>query len=298
MKTQLVVFWWLLLTGLAPRVSVAQDLQIGAAQRTIAGQTVPGWASALPLDRRRVEKAWADRLRRWGKVKSSKSVYTLESALLPAISLNPVRVVSLTEKMTDGVVIFLAVADADGYLTAQDEKADLMVGFLESFAQQAFRDEKARDVALAEKQLAQAERHHAQLRNEQTRLTDKQARNTDQHHQLEQSLAALENETPTLAATVAAQLDAYQDLVADTVLPKKETARLRQPLSAAEKAQQQHQQQMARTTQKLRANQQQHQRLTTSLAENARRQLAAQEAIAAARQHLEAARTSLAEMVK
>ncbi len=298
MKTNVLAIGLLILTGLAPGRLFAQELQTGAAQRTIEGQAVPGWATALPLNRRRVEKAWAERLRRWGKVKSSKSVYLVESALIPAISLNPVRVASLTEKTADGVVVFLAVADADGYLTAQDANAEMLVDFLEDFARQAFRDEKARDVAEAAKQLRQAEGAQAQLRSAQARLEDKQQRNAEQHVQLTQTLTTLQADEPERVAAADTARVAFEALVADTVLSKKEQARLRQPLDAAQKALQQHQRQQARTAQQLRRNEQQRQRLVTALAENARQQVAAREATETARQHLEAERARLAELQK
>ena len=119
-----------------------------------------GLATTIELDRKTVEKAWQKRLKELGKTESDKGIYTLKSAMVPALSATPVSIFSHIEADTKGTTIFYAIDLGTEYVAPGKPEYDEAKKILHEFAVQVYRDDLNRQIEEADKAVEASVRLH------------------------------------------------------------------------------------------------------------------------------------------
>ena len=139
----------LMLTG----VCHAQVVQVVAKEQDLHGVIRRGQQLSVEIDPKTVEKSWKDYLgKKAGKVKSSKGVYTVESALIDTISNAPMRVVSMVGSSAQGSTVWWSLDMGVAYIDKDATPTEYAASerFLRGFARKLYRDDVLRQINEAE----------------------------------------------------------------------------------------------------------------------------------------------------
>lgn len=105
MKTLVSFAYLICLTVLA---GAARAQTVYAGESTIEKTKSPGLYLTLPGDGRQVEKDWESQLKTYGRLTSSRGLYRVSTADIPAISPEPINVVSTVKSSRNSATIFAA----------------------------------------------------------------------------------------------------------------------------------------------------------------------------------------------
>lgn len=132
MKT--VAPFTLLLCFLAGTVSTyAQTVYAG--ESTIDKAKVSGLYLTVQGDGKQIEKDWESQLQKYGRVSSSRGTYRVSNASIPAISPDPVNLVSTVKSSKTSATIFSAFDLGNGnYVTTGGNGYSAAEGMLKDFA--------------------------------------------------------------------------------------------------------------------------------------------------------------------
>jgi predicted RNase H-like nuclease (RuvC/YqgF family) len=123
-----------------------------------------GLKVSIAFGDRKVKDAWESYLKKTGKVSSSKSTFEVETAKIPSISPQPIRLMSkVVEESNNSAYVFCAFDLGTGYITSADSRYTSAEKFLKDFAVKMYRDEYAEQIAAAEKVLGNAQKNQEKL---------------------------------------------------------------------------------------------------------------------------------------
>ncbi|MEJ8802874.1 DNA repair ATPase [Pontibacter sp. H249] len=134
----------------------AQQVKVEESEQTVNGVLRRGQQLTVQLDPKFVEKYWKDHLgSKAGKVKYSKGVYTIESAVIDTINSKPMRVLSTVGSGANGSFVWwsldMGVAYVDKNATPQEYAA--AENFMRGFARKVYREDVLRQINEAEEVL-------------------------------------------------------------------------------------------------------------------------------------------------
>ncbi|GAA4444617.1 hypothetical protein GCM10023188_46830 [Pontibacter saemangeumensis] len=138
-----------MLTG----VCQAQVVQVVEKEQDLHGVIRRGQQLSVEIDPKTVEKSWKDYLgKKAGKVKSSKGVYTVESAVIDTISNAPMRVVSVVSSSAQGSTVWWSLDMGVAYIDKDATPTEYAASerFLRGFARKLYRDDVLRQINEAE----------------------------------------------------------------------------------------------------------------------------------------------------
>jgi hypothetical protein len=145
----------------------AQRVGVSGATENIDKIQRTGLKTVIDFDRKKVADAWESYLRKYGKVSSSKNIFTMEAAKITTISDRPVRIVSKVESDgKDKSYVFYAIDAGSAYITSGDSRYGAAEQLLKDFAIKMYKDAYGDQVGEAEKV------YNAALKS-QTKLTEK-----------------------------------------------------------------------------------------------------------------------------
>lgn len=180
----------------------AQKANVHASEKTI--QKIPrrGLQTAIRMEERMVNDTWENYLKKFGRVESSRKVYTMESAKIPALSEKPIRIISTIEEDKGTCTLFCAFDLGTSYITNQSNQYAAAEGFMQQFVQKLYEEERNAQVKEAEKALAEAVRQQEKRTNEGESLVRAQERNRNEKASLERKLEENRGEAEKLVRDV------------------------------------------------------------------------------------------------
>lgn len=136
---------------------VSNTEMIGKVQRT-------GLKTSITFSEKKVENAWKDYLKTFGKVSSSKDELIVGTAKIPKISDKPIRLISKVAKESDNSAYIFCVFDMGvGYITNEDNRYGSAEEFMKDFALKMYRDEYGEQIKDAEKIFTNAQKDEEKL---------------------------------------------------------------------------------------------------------------------------------------
>jgi len=192
---------FLLYAGLvAP--AAAQQNPVQSAEKTIQKMPRRGLQTTIQMDESLVNDTWESYLKKFGRVESSKRVYTMENAKIPALSDKPVRVISTVEENKGVCTIFCAFDLGSAYVTSGSSGYAAAESFMQQFIRQVYEAERDAKLRAAEKALAEATRSREKRTNEGESLVRAQERNRNEKANLERKLGENKQEAEQLVKDV------------------------------------------------------------------------------------------------
>jgi hypothetical protein len=113
-----------------------------------------GVAIHIDLDKKEVKDEWKKELKKMGKVDSESGVYLIESARIPSVSPQAVRVLSTVESTSKGTRIWVSINDGNGYVKTGSVNHGKVKKFLQDFAKRMYRLDIERQVKDAQEAVA------------------------------------------------------------------------------------------------------------------------------------------------
>src|SRR5690554_6758909 len=149
------IFLILILT-LVFHFSNAQKISVTESSETIEKISRTGMYTMIELDDKTIRKAWEKQLKTYGKVESSKDVYTIHVAQLSSVSNKPCRIISKLTSTPKGTKVWWAIDLGDSYVNSSTNNSayNSAKKILHDFATQAYRDDINEQIKAAEKALA------------------------------------------------------------------------------------------------------------------------------------------------
>ncbi len=116
-RIKIYICLFLLYAGLVVPAT-AQHNSVQPAEKTVQKTPRRGLQTSIKMDESLVNDTWESYLKKFGRVESSKRVYTMENAKIPALSDKPVRVISTLEEKEGTCTIFCAFDLGSAYVTS------------------------------------------------------------------------------------------------------------------------------------------------------------------------------------
>lgn len=171
-------------------LSLAQKVNVTEFEETIENVNRKGMVTTILLDPEQVEKAWLKKLKEFGKVDVSKSIYIVEIALIVGISATPVRIVSTITNNDKGSRIFWSIEMGKTYVSSKDdqEKYHTAEKILHDFGVMLYREDINDQIKDAEKVLSQTVKLQEKKLKQGVDLLSKTEKNKQNKLVLEQKL--------------------------------------------------------------------------------------------------------------
>ncbi len=182
--------------------AAAQQNPVQSAEKTIQKTPRKGLQTSFLMDASLVNDTWESYLKKFGRVESSKRVYTMENAKIPALSDKPVRVISTVEENKGTCTIFCAFDLGSAYVTSGSSGYAAAESFMQQFIRQMYEAERDEKLRLAEKALAEAVRGQEKRTNEGESLVRSQERNRNEKANFERKLQENKQEAEQLVKDV------------------------------------------------------------------------------------------------
>ncbi|CAA9266815.1 MAG: hypothetical protein AVDCRST_MAG56-2819 [uncultured Cytophagales bacterium] len=182
--------------------AAAQQNPVQSAEKTIQKMPRKGLQTSIQMDESLVNDTWESYLKKFGRVESSKRVYTMENAKIPALSDKPVRVISTVEENKGTCTIFCAFDLGTAYVTSGSSGYAAAESFMQQFIRQVYEAERDARLRVAEKALAEAVRGQEKRTNEGESLVRAQERNRNEKANLERKLQENKQEAEQLVKDV------------------------------------------------------------------------------------------------
>ena len=132
-----------------------------AGESTIDKAKVSGLYLTIQGDGKQIEKDWESQLQRYGRVSSSRGTYRVPNANIPAISSEPINLVSTVKTSKTSATIFTAFDMGNGnYVTTGGTGYSGAEGLLKDFASSSL---YSQEVRLAEGSFDDAQKNHQKM---------------------------------------------------------------------------------------------------------------------------------------
>ena len=147
-------------------------------------------STIILLEQEITEKSWLKKLKEFGKVESSKNIYTVAIANISGISSTPVNIISTITQSDKGSKVFWSIEMGKAYVSTKDDPAKYSTAekILHDFAVMVYREDINDQIKDAEKVLSQT----VKVQDKKVRLggdlVNKVERNKQQKLNLEQKL--------------------------------------------------------------------------------------------------------------
>lgn len=161
-----------------------------------------GLQTTIRMDAGIATDAWENYLKKFGRVESSRRVYTMENAKIVALSDKPIRIISTIEEKDGSCTIFCAFDLGTAYITNQHSGYASAESFMQQFVQQVYEAERNEQLKIAEKALAEAQRASEKRTNEGESLVRGQERNRNEKASLQRKLEENKQEAEKLVQDV------------------------------------------------------------------------------------------------
>jgi len=181
--------------------SFAQKITVQEGSELINSVNRTGLYTIVNLDDKTVEKAWAKRLKDFGKPSSSKGAYTIPAAEVPGVTAKPGVVYSKVIKDKKGGVKIWWAIDLGSSFVSSDNNASQYRGasqILTDFAAACYRDDINEQIEEAEKALSKTVKDYEKEVKEGESLVRDVEHNKQEKASLEQRLADNATELTTL----------------------------------------------------------------------------------------------------
>ena len=191
----------LLITGICQ----AQVVQVVEKEQEVNGVIRRGQQLSVELDPKTVEKSWKAYLsKNAGKVKSSKGLFTVESAQIDTISDAPMRVVSMVGSSAQGSSVWWSLDMGVAYIDkdATPEEYGASEKFLRGFARQLYREDVLRQINKAEDVLRATKSEQDRVVKEANSIQQSIDKNKQRRKDLEAELARNAEELKQLELSV------------------------------------------------------------------------------------------------
>jgi hypothetical protein len=177
---------FVLFIGLLP--AFAQSILLHDAVKSIEGLSCTGVSTFIELDKKAVEKAWAKKLKEFGKVETTRKAVLVRVALIPEISPNAIKLYSTLEPSAKGVTVFYALDLGDGFITPTLPEYEITRKILSDFAQSLYHDDMAEQVKETERAVMFTQKQYEKKTEEGKNLADKIEKNAADKIRLEKLL--------------------------------------------------------------------------------------------------------------
>jgi hypothetical protein len=134
--------------------SSAQKIKVSESSETIEKIPRTGQSVIIALDENEVEDLWKKQLKNFGKVESSKGVYSVAIASVPSVSSSPCRITSIVKGSGKGSQVWWTIDLGNSMLTSNSSASKAAEKILHDFAVGCYRDDINNQVKEAEKALA------------------------------------------------------------------------------------------------------------------------------------------------
>jgi hypothetical protein len=178
----LIIAYTCAMTAFAQKVSVQESNQ------GVGEVPCKGVATLIELEPKTVEKAWAKKLKGYGKTESSRDTYLVTVALVPEVSLSAVKVYSRLISNTKGTIVFFAIEQGEEFLTPETAEYEASRRILHDFAVTLYREDMNEQIKEAERAVTTTVRSHERKTQEGKNLENKLTKNEEQTKKLEQML--------------------------------------------------------------------------------------------------------------
>ncbi|WMJ72354.1 hypothetical protein RCC89_04145 [Cytophagaceae bacterium ABcell3] len=176
--------------------SSAQKISIFESTEEIDKITRTGLGVVVDLDKKALSKSWEKYLKNFGKVESSKNVFTVQTAKMPTISSDPCRIVSEVKKSKKGVMVWWTIEAGTFFVTQDNDKSAYKAAekLLYDFIHEALSEDIQEQVKDAEKALSAAEKDEKKVVKEGDKLVKDVDKNRKEKSKLEKALKDNEKE--------------------------------------------------------------------------------------------------------
>ncbi|WP_420147202.1 hypothetical protein [Spirosoma sp.] len=132
-----------------------------AGENTIDKSKIPGLYLTIQGDGKQIEKDWESQLQKFGRVASSRGTYRVTNASIPAISSEPINLVSTVKTSRTSATIFTAYDLGNGnYVTTGGNGYSAAETLLKDFSGSSIYNQEVR---LAESGFDEAQKNHQKL---------------------------------------------------------------------------------------------------------------------------------------
>ncbi len=143
MKTHNIL---VLAIGLLAGTLAANAQAVTAGQQTIDKNKLPGLTLTVPVEGKQAEKDWAEQLKTYGKVTTSRGTYKVPAAYIPALSPEPINLISTVDRSRNSAAIFTSFDLGGGnYITAGSPNYAAAEKMLTDYAVMAQYNQQVRD---------------------------------------------------------------------------------------------------------------------------------------------------------
>jgi hypothetical protein len=210
----------------------AQKINVLSAEENIQKINRQGFKTTLKLPEKTIARAWEDYLEEFGKVESSKGVYTVPSAKIKTLSEKPVHIISKVTEDKNGTTVFYAIDLGNSFVTQQSSQASSAQKFLQDFAMKAYQDEFGDELKSAEKELASALKQQERRSQETENLLKDIERKKEEQKTLQQKLEDNKKDLEKLEKQVASSKKDQTESVSEVEKHKKAVEDVKQKYSS------------------------------------------------------------------
>lgn len=176
----------------------AQSITVSEMDQTVDKIRRTGLGTTLQLDKKLVKDLWVKQLKKYGKVKTSGSMITLESASIPSVSSRNVRVVGMVTGSGKGATAWWAIDLGDKWVTKGGTGYNAASKILHDFGVNAYREDINDQIEDAQKALEKVVKEQEKTVKHGEHLVHELKKNGEEKIQLEESLKKNGEEKITL----------------------------------------------------------------------------------------------------
>lgn len=210
----------------------AQKINVYGAEENIQKINRQGFKTTLKISEKAVARAWEDYLEEFGKVESSKGVYTVPSAKIKILSEKPVHIISKIAEDKNGTTVFYAIDLGNSFVTGQSSQASSAQKFLQDFAIKVYQEEFSDELKSAEKELATALKQQERKTQETESLLKEIERKKEEQQSLQKKLEDTKNDLEKLEKQVASSKKEQTESVSEVEKQKKAVEEVKQKFSS------------------------------------------------------------------
>jgi chromosome segregation ATPase len=210
----------------------AQKINVLSGEENIQKINRQGFKTTLKLSEKTVSRAWEDYLKDFGKVESSKGVYTVPTARIKTLSEKPVHIISKIAEDKNGTTVFYAIDMGNAFITQQSSQASEAQKFLQDFAIKVYQQEFGDELKSAEKELASALKQQERRTQETENLLKDIERKKEEQKTLQQKLEDNKKDLEKLEKQVTSSKKDQTESVAEVEKQKKAVEEVKQKFSS------------------------------------------------------------------
>lgn len=179
---------------------LAQKPTVSEGQEILNDITRTGMFTVVNLDNKTLDKAWEKKLKEYGKVSSSKGIYTITGAEIPGVTSKPAQVYSVVKKEKNGTKIWWAIDLGTSFVTSSTNSGAYSGAskILSDFAIASYKEDINIQIAEAEKELGKTVKEYEKEVTNGQNLAKSVERNKQEKAALEQKLIDNANELKQL----------------------------------------------------------------------------------------------------